>query len=647
MEQFEAYMTMPVPALQPKKVFKVKNPAVYYLEDYSKTAPLDWWKKWPSLSWEEGQLIKSDIKPRKMVMWADKANHPDMGLVLEIADDLKYGCDLGTRGEYLCPSTSSNAPSALEFGDRVTDSIVEGIKGGIMIGPIDKDDFPFKEEGVKVNGVMVKLKDNGDARVILNMSRGSPFCVNEGMRNEERFEVTMSSTGKWLTALHKAGRGCWICKLDWSGAYKQLRTKKADVRQQVFSWCGKYFAELCLIFGGSSSVGLYDRLAKVFRYIATVLSNMPVDQVEQIIDDIVACGTKVQVERFYGKYREVALDCGVKLAPEEDKRKAFAASRTGEVFGVNYCTLSFTWWLGEDKLGVIVDMLLKVEESDQHTLAFLKSITGKLVHYRLMVPQGRFHLGQLIRASLTQQGEDLGRVVTVTEWCRAEAWYWRCLLPFCARRTVLPDPSFNLPPWTRHAYTDSAGGTMGSMGRGAGAVMSPSWWCYLPWGSVINGNGTFDDGKKYKHKMSAWELVGPLLVLTAGVELVRNRGLIIPVDNSGSVAIFKKGWCTSCMLCTTLVCAISEVAASINCNLEIVKIRRCSTVLADAADAVSKAEFHRMRRLMPGASPGPARVPMVLLQWVDNPVADRQLGARLLREMGVERNILGYQGMYN
>ena len=49
---------------------------------------------------------------------------------------------------------------------------------------------------------------------------------------------------------------------------------------------------------------------------------------------------------------------------------------------------------------------------------------------------------------------------------------------------------------------------------------------------------------------------------------------------------------------------------------------------------------------MPGASAGPARVPRALLQWVANPVGDRHLAAKLLKEMGVQRNILGYQGMF-
>ena len=163
----------------------------------------------------------------------------------------------------------------------------------------------------------------------------------------------------------------------------------------------------------------------------------------------------------------------------------------------------------------------------------------------------------------------------------------------------------------------------------------------MPWGPRINSLALHSDNKRLDSKMSAWELLGPLLLLTAGREHVRNRALIIPVDNAGSVAIYRKGWCTSCMLCTTLALAISEVATSLNCNLEIVKIRRCSNRAARAADALSKADWNRFRGLRPHANPMSAKVPQLLKDWVDNPVEDCTLGERILAEIGVERNILG------
>ena len=449
---------------------------------------------------------------------------------------------------------------------------------------------------------------------------------------------------------------CWIkmwvpkllvfCNSVWAAAYKQLRAMESCVREQFFKWCGMWFAELCLVFGGASSVGLYDRLAKVFLHTATVLSKMPKDQVEQIIDDVVAAGTKEEVVRFYRKYREVAEDCGVQLAPEDDPKKAFAAAQEGEVFGIQYCTRSFTWWLREDKLGVILDMLRQVEEQDVLTLGFVKSVTGKLVHYRAMVPLGKFHLGQLIRMSISKMEDKMDKEVAVTEWARAESYYWSVMLPFCGKRTVLPDPGFQLPPWTLTADTDAAGGTMKSRGYGVGCVLGEHWWCYLPWGEAINSGALYRDGGRLDCKMSAWELLGPLLVLAAGKDLVMNKSLIIQVDNAGSVAIYEKGWCTSCMLCTTVALAISELAAALNCRLEIRKVMRCSTAGAEAADAVSKADFLRLRRTMPGSNLDPAPVPEVLVGWVQNPVEDRRLGERLLSEMGVRKNELGHHSSF-
>ena len=87
---------------------------------------------------------------------------------------------------------------------------MDRIKQGIMMGPMKEEEIPFKEEGVKINGVMVNLKVNGVARVILNMSRGRPFCVNEGMSNEERFEVPVGGCVRCIRLGWVATLPSWI-----------------------------------------------------------------------------------------------------------------------------------------------------------------------------------------------------------------------------------------------------------------------------------------------------------------------------------------------------------------------------------------------------------------------------------------------------
>ena len=82
-----------------------------------------------------------------------------------------------------------------------------------------------------------------------------------------------------------------------------------------------YFLELCLIFGGVSSVGIYDRFAKMVLFIVLARSGMPPSLVVQQIDDIVACGPPdgLLVEIFDKAYTDVAKEIGVELAPRDDQ----------------------------------------------------------------------------------------------------------------------------------------------------------------------------------------------------------------------------------------------------------------------------------------------------------------------------------------
>ena len=84
---------------------------------------------------------------------------------------------------------------------------------------------------------MTKAKPNGSVRVILNLSAPAGKSVNEGIDNAQ-FPATMSSTLKWLRILNKAGAGCYIMKIDWAAAYKQITVHPEDVNLQWFQWLG-------------------------------------------------------------------------------------------------------------------------------------------------------------------------------------------------------------------------------------------------------------------------------------------------------------------------------------------------------------------------------------------------------------------------
>ncbi len=70
-----------------------------------------------------------------------------------------------------------------------------------------------------------------------------------------------------------------------------------------------------------------------------------------------------------------------------------------------------------------------------------------------------------------------------------------------------------------------------------------------------------------RRKLSALELVGPLVVVAAGHAICRGQTLQVWVDNAGSVDVYRRGYSRNCRLCTTIAKAMATVAAGIGCRL--------------------------------------------------------------------------------
>ena len=89
---------------------------------------------------------------------ANQTKYPFPCLLREIHQDLKNGASLGVEKECQISSTATNAPSAIEDGEKVSDELASWISKGFVIGPLEKKDIPFKE--TKISGLVTKVKPN-------------------------------------------------------------------------------------------------------------------------------------------------------------------------------------------------------------------------------------------------------------------------------------------------------------------------------------------------------------------------------------------------------------------------------------------------------------------------------------------------------
>jgi hypothetical protein len=363
----------------------------------------------------------------------------------------------------------------------------------------------------------------------------------------------------------------------------------------------------------------------------------------QHLDDVCAAAPagSEALHRFEQTYRDVAAQVGVKLAPTDDPDKAFSPCTSGTVLGVTYDTMKWTWSIPGSKLARVILQIEGAISAESLSQAEVWSLAGRIMHYAPLVPAGRFNLDYIIKAN--SESKDKAHRVEMSARLKQQLHFWWLLLRVTSGWSQIPS-GLKLPAWSRDCYTDAAGGTMEAVGRGVGAVCL-DWWAYMPWSRKINCGVKAGDGKKLSRKLSALELVGPLVCVAAGASWCRNQPVRVWVDNAGSVAIWRKGYSTRCGLCTTLVKAIATVAAGIGCRVEVLKIRRCSGPGAEMADAISKADFNRFRRTgldyhWPLAV-APAAIPAALLHWVANPSPDDDLGRKILKNICETVPVLG------
>ena len=177
-----------------KKLFVPKHQAMK-LEDYSVKPPGEFWCNVRKVGWEEMRTKRSNIDADKLELLALQTGYMKTDILRKVINDLRYGAKIGVSENYRVESSSTNAPSAIECGEKVTDALLEWLEEGCVIGPFEPDEVPFDKR--KISGLMCWIKPNGKARIIVNLSKGKPFSVNEGI-NKDDFPTAMSSTSAWI-----------------------------------------------------------------------------------------------------------------------------------------------------------------------------------------------------------------------------------------------------------------------------------------------------------------------------------------------------------------------------------------------------------------------------------------------------------------
>ena len=152
------------------KTFIPKNKEIPVLKSYGGTLPDSYWAHWTKRSFETVAPATSWVDPRKLRNLARRIGYKSNRLT-RVLKQLSEGAKIGCKGDARLPTKMPNSKSALVYGERVADSLQDWIKEGIAFGPLLPEEMPWTD--YSVNPILVRLKPNGKARIIVNMS--SPY----------------------------------------------------------------------------------------------------------------------------------------------------------------------------------------------------------------------------------------------------------------------------------------------------------------------------------------------------------------------------------------------------------------------------------------------------------------------------------------
>ena len=618
------------------KEFKAKCPEVHVLSDYRGGAPDSFWKTFPkNLNLHGHSPYK--LNSGKLLEMAIEYGLTDMETVRAVVDQINNGCDLGVDILKHKATTSNNAPSSWEEGMKVMDAMGQWLKDQVVCGP-----FMTPPENATICSIQTAPKPTGAVRIIVNSSLPKGASVNDCLLDKKMYPASMEGIPELLNAINFCGKNCRFCKMDWVNAYKHFWVKENQLKYQWIKFLDRYFVELCLVFGNVSSVGLYDRGAKIIIQIALAKANFRSFLSIQHLDDLCAVGKEDDnsVERFYKTYREVCETIGVKLAEDDDPEKSFSPRTTGSMLGLWFDSTSWTWWLSPDKIARYVNDIQDLLDTDESTLDVVQSVVGKCMYIKIMLPGSQYHVSYLIRAAI---GEDPKLKVHITPPIRRQLEWWKTMIRLCRGMPIpiiFPD---EVPNDAKFADSDASGGTTdpAKKGRGVGCVLEREW-AWLAWPTYINSNKVSKCcGVQWRHKLSFLELTGHALHIFCFPEKVMNNVVGTYIDNIGTVTMAQKGYVVKCLITDTLLRAINFVATNLNATAYVKKISRCSTTNALAADLISKAQFEQFTKLKPDCDIDPRRVPTAFVKWLDNPTEDMDLGVRIFNEINICEGLEG------
>ena len=369
-------------------------------------------------------------------------------------------------------------------------------------------------------------------------------------------------------------------KIDTRHAFRICPVRAEDYELLGTYWEGFYFIELRLPFGLRTAVFIFNSFADALHWI--LQNKHLIKHLLHYLDDFLTAGeaNSPQCEANMQLIKKVFDQLGVPLALDK-----FIGPTTCLIYlGIEIDTVKQEIRLPKDKFDDLMSILTSWTHTRKVTKHKLLSLIGKLSFAAKVVRPGRIFLRRLI--DLSKTAKKLHHHITLNAEAKADINWWLELLPHWNGSGIFPNPNW-VNAESMQLFTDA------SATLGYGCFFRNKWF-YGPWPEKFMGRSI--EWKEMFRIYAACYLRG---------HLWQGNRIIFNTDNETNVKIWSKQ-STKCPELMDIVRRLFLISAHAQFQ---VKFVHTPGKLNPTADALSRLQVEKFRKLAPNAEDTPAPLP--------------------------------------
>ena len=499
--------------------------------------------------------------------------YPNKFLVDFILHGFRHGFNLGFRG-LINEQPLKNNKSARDNPTKVSEAINKELERGHTAGPFLSPPFAH----CHISPLGAAPKPDGSCRLILDLSQPSGDSVNDNISKVE-FPCNYTHFDAATDLVFRMGRGCYLTKIDIKHAYRLLPVRKEDWPLLVYFWQGHYYVDTKLPFGGRSSASLFTSFADLVCWVLNEKFNLLIIHYSDDFLMFTRCDLITALDHLK-RLKKAFHYLDIPVADD----KLVGPANQLPYLGIEIDTNNFTISIPHEKVNELMDQMPWWCGRRTCTLRELQSLNGKLNFFSKAVRPGRMFTRRLI--DLTSTVQKPSHYVTITKEAREDIHWWCELLMTHNRSSFVPDPK-------RLYSTDLMLFTDATKFEGFGAIYGLRW---------IQSNWP---PELYGRNIDFLELFAIVAAARTWGHEWKGRRVVFVTDNKPITQIWDKNTTPSPDV-MTLVRKLYLHAARSHFS---VSFKHIFTHHNAIADALSRFQMTRFRRLAPEADPQPTPIP--------------------------------------